>query len=52
VQAALDKVTTVTLENHLNSCLVTAVRGEDPDERERVLSEVLNLFQATPRRQI
>lgn len=49
VQAALDKVTEVTLENHLHSCLVTAVRGEDPDERERVLSEVLDVFQAAPR---
>ncbi len=50
VQAALDKVTELILEDHLNSCLVTAIRGEDPDARERVLSEVLDVFQASPRR--
>lgn len=50
VQAALDRVTDLILEDHLNSCLVTAIRGEDPDARERVLSEVLDVFQAAPRR--
>jgi len=33
VQAALSKVSTLVLNEHLNSCLITAVRGEDPDER-------------------
>ena len=50
VQAALDRVTDLILEDHLNSCLVTAIRGEDADARERVLSEVLDVFQAAPRR--
>ncbi len=44
VQAALNKTTTVILENHLNSCLITAVRGDDPDERERVLKEISDIF--------
>lgn len=52
VQAALDKVTELILEDHLSSCLVTAIRGEDPDARERVLSEVLDVFQASPRRRV
>ena len=44
VQAALNKVSAQILEEHLNSCLITAVRGEDPDERERVLKEVIDVF--------
>jgi len=44
VQAALDKVSGIILEGHLHSCVITAVRGEDPDERERVLSEIADVF--------
>jgi len=46
VQAALNKVSTLILEEHLNSCLITAVRGEDPSERERVLKEITDVFDA------
>ncbi len=46
VQAALDKVNAQILEGHLNSCLITAVRGEDQNERERVLKELLDVFAA------
>lgn len=45
VQAALNKVSTMILEEHLHSCLITAVRGENPDERERVLKEISNVFE-------
>ena len=44
VQAALSKVSTAILEDHLNSCVITAIQGEDPDERERVLKEITNVF--------
>ncbi|MGD0708439.1 MAG: metal-sensitive transcriptional regulator [Anaerolineaceae bacterium] len=44
VQAALNKVSMQILDNHLNSCLITAVRGEDPEERERVLKEIVEVF--------
>jgi CsoR family transcriptional regulator, copper-sensing transcriptional repressor len=44
VQAALNKVNAMILEEHLSSCLITAVRGEDPDERERVLKEIADVF--------
>jgi CsoR family transcriptional regulator, copper-sensing transcriptional repressor len=44
VQAALNKVNAMILEEHLNSCLITAVRGENPDERERVLKEIADVF--------
>jgi CsoR family transcriptional regulator, copper-sensing transcriptional repressor len=46
VQAALNKVSTQILEEHLNSCVITAIRGEDADERERVLKEISGVFEA------
>lgn len=46
VQAALNKVSPIIMEDHLNSCIVTAVRDEDPDERERVLQEIADVFNA------
>lgn len=47
VQAALNKISNIILEDHLHSCLITAVRGDDPDERERVLKEIADVFEAT-----
>ena len=46
VQAALNKVNSTILDNHLNSCLITAVRGDDPAERERVLKEIAEIYEA------
>jgi DNA-binding FrmR family transcriptional regulator len=46
VQAALGKVNNIILDNHLNSCLITAVRGDDPEDRERVLMEISEVFSA------
>jgi DNA-binding FrmR family transcriptional regulator len=45
VEAALRKVTVMILEEHLNSCLITVVRGEDANERERVLKEIADVFE-------
>jgi DNA-binding FrmR family transcriptional regulator len=45
VQAALNKVSRIILEEHLNSCLITAVRGDDPDDRERVLQEIAEIYE-------
>jgi DNA-binding FrmR family transcriptional regulator len=45
VQAALNKVSTAILEDHLNSCVITAIRGEEPAERERVLREITDVFE-------
>jgi DNA-binding FrmR family transcriptional regulator len=50
VQAALDKVSKIILDNHLNSCLITAVRGDDPEDRERVLNEISEVFAASVKR--
>lgn len=45
VQSALNKVSNIILEEHLNSCLITAVRGDDQQERERVLQEIVDVFE-------
>lgn len=45
VQASLNKVSLIILNNHLHSCVTTAVRGNNADERERVLQEIVNLFE-------
>ncbi len=45
VQAALNKVNQIILEDHMNSCVITAVRGEDADERERVLHEISEVYE-------
>ena len=45
VESALNKVSAQILEGHLNSCVITAVQGEDPSERERVLKEITEVFE-------
>jgi DNA-binding FrmR family transcriptional regulator len=45
VQSALNKVSTGILENHLNSCVTTAIQGDNPKERERVLKEITEVFE-------
>lgn len=47
VQAALDKVTSIVLEDHLRNCVSTAIKGDDPEERERMLQEVTSVFEMT-----
>lgn len=44
VEAALSKVSTQILENHLDSCVTTAIQGNNPKERERVLKEITEVF--------
>jgi DNA-binding FrmR family transcriptional regulator len=45
VEAALNKVSANILENHLNSCVITAIQGNDKKERERVLKEISEVFE-------
>ncbi len=45
VEAALNKVSSQILENHLNSCVTTAIQGNNPKERERVLKEITEVFE-------
>jgi DNA-binding FrmR family transcriptional regulator len=49
VQSALNKVSAKILDGHLNTCLMTAVQGDDPQEKERVLSEITEVFQTANR---
>jgi len=47
IQRALDKFNSIILANHLNGCVTTAIRGEQPEERERVVTELLQVFEAS-----
>jgi DNA-binding FrmR family transcriptional regulator len=47
VQRGMQKVNGMVLDCHLHTCAMTAVRGEDPDERERVVEEIWSVFNAT-----
>ena len=44
VQAALQKVSALLLDNHLRTCVSEAIQGDDPAERERMLEEVTSVF--------
>lgn len=46
VQSALQKVSSLVLDRHLHTCVTTAIRGDDPDERERVINEIVAVFNA------
>jgi DNA-binding FrmR family transcriptional regulator len=45
VEGALNKVSAQILEEHLNSCVTTAIQGSDRKERERVLKEITEVFE-------
>lgn len=49
VEAALNKVSTHILENHLNSCVTKAIKGNNSRERERVLREITEVFEMSAR---
>jgi DNA-binding FrmR family transcriptional regulator len=45
VQSALTKVSHLVLENHLQTCVTTAIRGQDPAEQKRVIDEIVSVFE-------
>jgi len=47
VQRALEKVNSLILERHLQTCVTTAIRSDNPAERERVIDEILSVFETT-----
>ena len=47
VQRALKKVSTLVLDRHLHSCVTHAIQGSDDAAKERVLGELLEVFEAT-----
>jgi DNA-binding FrmR family transcriptional regulator len=49
IQRALKKVSGLVLDEHLHACVTDAMRGTDADARERVLGELMEVFEATGR---
>jgi DNA-binding FrmR family transcriptional regulator len=45
VQRALDRVNAMVLEDHLEHCATTAIRSSDTAERERIIAELLEVFE-------
>lgn len=50
VQAGLSKTSEVILQNHLDTCVTTAMRGDDAAEREQVINEILEVFRTENRK--
>jgi len=44
VEAALSKVGAQMLEDHLDSCVTTAIKGNNAKERQKVLREITAVF--------
>jgi CsoR family transcriptional regulator, copper-sensing transcriptional repressor len=49
IQRALKKVSSKVLDGHLHSCVTSAIQGDDVGERERVLTELMDVFEASGR---
>jgi DNA-binding FrmR family transcriptional regulator len=47
VQAALNKVSTLILDNHLHTCVTSAIQGDDVAEREAILKEITSVFEVS-----
>lgn len=45
IQRALERFNALVLDNHMNSCVTTAMRSDDASERERVIKELMQLFE-------
>lgn len=46
IQHALEKVNAIILDEHLKTCVTTAMRSDEQCERERVLAELVDVFHA------
>lgn len=42
---AVEKLNLLILDNHLNTCVTTAIRSDNPNDRERVIKELLDVFE-------
>ncbi|HSM59742.1 MAG TPA: metal-sensitive transcriptional regulator [Longimicrobiales bacterium] len=49
VQRALKKVSALVLDRHLHTCVTHAIQGDDTRAKERVLEELMGVFEATGR---
>ena len=48
-ETALARVSETILDSHLHHCVTTAIQGSEPAERERVLSEITEVFRHNAR---
>ncbi len=48
-EKALERIRGLLLDRHLRTCVTTAIRGDDPVERERVIEEILSVTAARGR---
>ena len=46
VQAALNKISVMVLDDHMHHCVSDAIRATDPQEGERVIGELREVFEA------
>jgi len=44
VEAALKKVKEKILENHLKTCVTTAIKGSSEEKRKKVLNELMEVY--------
>ena len=49
VARALTKLDGLILRNHLNTCVTTAIQGDNPEERERVIGELMRVYEKSDR---
>ena len=49
VQSAMERVNSLVLANHLQTCVTDSLRSDDVDERERVIGEIIQVFDASVR---
>jgi len=47
IQRALKKVSGLLLDQHLHHCVTRAIQGTDAAEKEQVLGELIQVFEAT-----
>jgi len=47
VQRALKKVSALVLDRHLHTCVTHAIQGDDTAAKDRVLQELMGVFEAT-----
>jgi DNA-binding FrmR family transcriptional regulator/copper chaperone CopZ len=49
VQAALSKVSKLLLDDHMHTCVATAIQGNSPKQRQQMLAEVVSVFEISSR---
>ena len=49
VRRALQKVNQLVLDRHLHTCVTTAMRSQDNAERDRVIREIVEVFETAGR---